>query len=184
MSRLFPHPVLSFALVFLWLMLTRFSLGYLILGTVLSLVAGWAYSALHSAKPRIRRWSAIPRLIGTLFLDIIRSNVAVTRLLLTEGRSGRQSAFIRVPLQITSGNSLAVLAIILFGKSAVAYGILRVSGQDHGTALSISATTARRSIGASVSGSKPSIARSPPSMAAGGVTSSRFSIRIPWLPSR
>lgn len=121
MSRLFPHPVLSFALVFLWLMLTRFSLGYLILGTVLSLVAGWAYSALHSAKPRIRRWSAIPRLIGTLFLDIIRSNVAVTRLLLTEGRSGRQSAFIRVPLQITSGNSLAVLAIILTATPGTAW---------------------------------------------------------------
>ncbi|MDN3563297.1 YbaL family putative K(+) efflux transporter [Paeniroseomonas aquatica] len=38
---------------------------------------------------------------------------------------------------------LAVLAIILFGKSAVAYGILRVSGQDHGTALSISASLAQ-----------------------------------------
>ncbi len=38
---------------------------------------------------------------------------------------------------------LAVLAIILFGKSAVAYGILRTSGQDHSTALSISASLAQ-----------------------------------------
>lgn len=125
MSRLFPHPVLSVALIFLWLMLTRFSLGYLILGTGLSLVAGWAYSALHSAKPRVRRWQAIPRLILTLFTDIVRSNIAVTRLLLTEGRNGRQSAFIRIPLQITSPNALAVLSIIVTatpGTAWVEYG--------------------------------------------------------------
>ncbi len=125
MSRLFPHPVLSVALVFLWLMLTRFSLGFLILGTTLSLVAGWAYSALHSARPRIRRWGVIPRLIVTLFLDIIRSNVAITRLLLTEGRNGRKSAFIQIPLQVRNPNSLAVLAIILTatpGTAWVEYG--------------------------------------------------------------
>ncbi|WEF25239.1 Na+/H+ antiporter subunit E [Paracoccus sp. S3-43] len=125
MMRLFPHPVLSLCLVFLWLMLTRFSLGYLILGAGLSLVAGWAYSALHSAKPRIRRWQAIPRLALTLFTDIVRSNIAVTRLLLTEGRNGRQSAFIRIPLQITNPNALAVLSIIVTatpGTAWVEYG--------------------------------------------------------------
>jgi multicomponent K+:H+ antiporter subunit E len=125
MTRLFPHPVLSVALIFLWLMLTRFSLGFLILGTALSLVAVWAYSALHSARPRVRRWQAIPRLILTLFRDIIRSNIAISRLLLTEGRNGRKSAFIRVPLQVRNPNSLAVLAIILTatpGTAWVEYG--------------------------------------------------------------
>ena len=121
MTRLFPHPVLSLALVFLWLMLTRFSLGYLILGTALSLVAGWAYSALHSARPRIRRWSVIPRLIVTLAGDIIRSNIAITRLLLTEGRNGRKSAFVRIPLTIRNPNSLAVLAIILTATPGTAW---------------------------------------------------------------
>ena len=52
MTRLIPHPVLSTTLVVLWLMLTRFSLGYLILGTALALVAGRAYSALHPVRPR------------------------------------------------------------------------------------------------------------------------------------
>ena len=121
MTRLFPHPVLSLALVFLWLMLTRFSLGYLILGTALSLVAGWAYSALHSARPRIRRWSVIPRLIVTLAGDIVRSNIAITRLLLTEGRNGRKSAFVRIPLTIRNPNSLAVLAIILTATPGTAW---------------------------------------------------------------
>ncbi len=121
MTRLFPHPVLSISLVFLWLMLTRFSLGYLILGTALSLVAGWAYSALHSARPRIRRWGVIPPLAATLAGDIIRSNITITRLLLTEGRNGRKSAFIRIPLQVRNPNSLAVLAIILTATPGTAW---------------------------------------------------------------
>ncbi|WP_347139070.1 Na+/H+ antiporter subunit E [Paracoccus sp. SSK6] len=125
MTRLIPHPVLSLSLVFLWLVLTRFSLGYLILGTALSLVAGWAYSALHPAKPRIGRWRTIPRLFVTLFMDIVRSNIAVTRLLLTEGRNGRKSAFIQIPLQVTNPNALAVLSIIVTatpGTAWVEYG--------------------------------------------------------------
>lgn len=121
MSRLFPNPVLSVALIFLWLMLTRFSLGFLILGTALSLVAGWAYSALQVARPQVRRWWAIPRLVRVVFADVLRSNIMVAQLLLTEGRSGRQSAFIHVPLKITSRNALAVLAIILTATPGTAW---------------------------------------------------------------
>ena len=121
MTRLIPHPVLSASLVLFWLMLTRFSLGYLILGTALSLVAGRAYSALHPAKPRVRRWRVIPRLAATLFWDIIQSNITVARLLLTEGRGRRRSAFIQVPLALTDENALAVLAIILTATPGTAW---------------------------------------------------------------
>ncbi|WP_207100334.1 Na+/H+ antiporter subunit E [Paracoccus shandongensis] len=121
MTRLIPHPVLSLSMVMLWLMLTRFSLGYLILGTALSLVAGRAYSALHPAKPRVRRWRAIPRLAATLFRDIVQSNITVARLLLIEGRGTRRSAFIQVPLTITDENALAVLAIILTATPGTAW---------------------------------------------------------------
>lgn len=125
MTRLIPHPVLSAALILIWLMLTRFSLGYLILGTALSLIAGWAMSALHPDTPRVRRWDLIPRLMVTLVGDILRSNIAVTRLLLTEGRNGRKSAFIQVPLKVTDPTALAGLAMILTatpGTAWVEYG--------------------------------------------------------------
>ena len=121
MTRLVPHPVLSVSLVVLWLMLTRFSLGYLILGTALSLVAGRAYSALHPAKPRIRRWRVIPRMAVTLFRDIVRSNIHIAGLLLTEGRGRRRSAFIQAPLTLTDENALAVLAIILIATPGTAW---------------------------------------------------------------
>lgn len=121
MTRLIPHPGLSFSLVLLWLMLTRFSLGYLVLGTALSLVAGWAYSALHPKRPRIRRWRVIPRLALTLFGDIIHSNIHIARLLLTEGRGTRRSAFITVPLTLSNENALAVLAIVLTATPGTAW---------------------------------------------------------------
>ena len=125
MSRLIPHPVLSTTLIVIWLMLTRFSLGYLILGTVLSLIAGRAMAALHPAMPRVRRWRVVPRLIAILIWDIIRSNVAVARLLLTEGRSGRRSSFVQIPLTLTDQTALGFLAMILTatpGTAWVEYG--------------------------------------------------------------
>lgn len=121
MTRLVPYPFLSLSLIVLWLMLTRFSLGYLILGTALSLVAGQAYSALHPAKPRVRRWRVLPRLVATLFWDIMRSNIAIARLLLTEGRNGRRSALARIPLSIRNENALALLAIILTATPGTAW---------------------------------------------------------------
>ena len=121
MKRLFPAPYLSLVLFGLWLMLTRFSLGYLILGTGLALIAGWAYTALHPATPRIRRWRTIPRLFVTLIVDVIRSNIQVTRLLLTEGRGTRKSAFIQIPLTVRDENALALLAIILTATPGTAW---------------------------------------------------------------
>ena len=35
MRRVLPHPLLVLSLVLVWLLLTRFSLGHLILGTVI-----------------------------------------------------------------------------------------------------------------------------------------------------
>lgn len=125
MTRLFPHPVLSVFLILLWLMLTRFSLGFLVMGTVLSLVAVRAYSALHSPRPRVRRWGVMPRLAWTLFSDIVWSNVTIARLLLTEGRNNRQAAFLQVRLRVRNPNALALLAIILTatpGTAWVEYG--------------------------------------------------------------
>jgi len=42
MSRLVPYPLLSLALLVMWLLLTRFSLGHLILGSGIALIAGKA----------------------------------------------------------------------------------------------------------------------------------------------
>ena len=53
--RALPHPLLSTALVGLWMVLTRFSPGQFVLGALVGLASGWAHAALTPASPpRIR----------------------------------------------------------------------------------------------------------------------------------
>lgn len=122
MIRLVPHPLLTLGLVLIWLMLTRFSLGHLLLGTVVALVAGWAMSALRPERPSLRHWCAIPGLIRIVAWDILRSNVAVAWLILSGGRGGtRRSGFLQVPLRLGHPSALAVLAIIITATPGTAW---------------------------------------------------------------
>lgn len=122
MSRLVPHPLLTVGLVLIWLMLTRFSLGHLLLGTIVAVIAGWAMSALQPERPRLRRWSAIPPLLAIVASDILRSNVAVAWLILSGGRGGtRQSGFLHVPLRLRHPSALAILAIIITATPGTAW---------------------------------------------------------------
>jgi multicomponent K+:H+ antiporter subunit E len=121
MSRVIPYPLISFLLLMMWLLLTRFSLGYLVLGSLIAIGAGKAVESLHPETPILRGWRSLPRLIWVLFKDIIRSNIAVTRLILSEGWSGRRSGIIDVPLSLHSETALAVLAVILTATPGTAW---------------------------------------------------------------
>lgn len=121
MSRLLPHPVLWLVLWVMWMMLTRFSLGHAILGATIAVVAGRAMAALQPQSVPMRGWRVLPRLLWTVFLDVIRSNAAVTRLILTEGRSGRCAAFLEIPLALKSQSGLAALAVILTATPGTAW---------------------------------------------------------------
>ncbi|WP_347266550.1 Na+/H+ antiporter subunit E [Paracoccus sp. (in: a-proteobacteria)] len=114
MNRILPYPLLSAALVLMWLILTAFSLGHLLLGSAIALVAGWAVAHLEPPKPRIRNWGAIPRLAGIVALDILRSNIAVARvLLLGPNHPAYHSGFVLLDLRLSEPNALAVLAMIV-----------------------------------------------------------------------
>jgi multicomponent K+:H+ antiporter subunit E len=122
MSRIVPHPLLTASLVLLWLVLTRFSLGHLVLGTGVAVVAGWAMGALRPPRPTLRSWSAIPRLAAIVAWDILRSNSAVAWLILTGSHGGRRrSGFLHVPLRLRHPSALAVLAIIVTATPGTAW---------------------------------------------------------------
>lgn len=122
MTRWIPHPLLTLALIVMWLLLTRFSLGHLILGTGIALVAGWALSSLHPAGPRLRRWDKIAQLLGIVFVDIVRSNMAVAWLILTRDRRGtRHSEFLEIPLTLRSHAGLALLSMIVTATPGTAW---------------------------------------------------------------
>jgi multicomponent K+:H+ antiporter subunit E len=122
MSRLVPYPLLTAALIMMWLLLNLFSPGHLLLGTALALVAGKSMSALQPSKARLRRWDLIPLLAGVVLLDIVRSNVAVASLILSGGRPGRRrSGFVEIPLELRDPTALAILAVIVTATPGTAW---------------------------------------------------------------
>lgn len=122
MTRLIPHPVLSLALVLMWLILTRFSLGHLVLGSMIALVAGWTVERLHPERPRFRRWIAIPQLMAVVARDILRSNIAVARaLILGADHPSIRSGFLEFNLTLRDPNGLALLAIIMTATPGTAW---------------------------------------------------------------
>lgn len=121
MKRLFPHPLLIVSLIVTWLLLTKFSLGNLILGTAVSLIAAHGLASLQPAQPRIRRWDLLPKLIAIVLLDIIRSNIAVVKIILQGERRERKSGFLTIPLDLRDPTGLAILSVIITSTPGTAW---------------------------------------------------------------
>jgi multicomponent K+:H+ antiporter subunit E len=121
MSRLFPYPLMMASLVVMWLALTSFSLGQLIVGIAVALAAGQGLAALHPAKPRLRRWELIPKLLAIVLYDIVRSNIAVVRIILGGSRIERRSGFVAIPLELRDPTGLAVLSLIVTSTPGTAW---------------------------------------------------------------
>lgn len=119
MRSLIPHPLLSTLLTLVWLILTRFSLGNLVLGILVALVAGWAMAALEPDRPKLRRLHLVPGLALRIFWDVLRSNITVTRQVLF--RSPRRPGFIEIPLELRDRNALAILAIVITATPGTAW---------------------------------------------------------------
>ena len=108
-----PHPLLSLALLLMWLLLNDFTLGHLVLGSVVAIFGGWAMASLRPDKPKIKKWYLLPKLFLIVFVDIIRSNAAVALLMLSGKRRKQTSGFITIPLEIEHPTALAIMAVIL-----------------------------------------------------------------------
>ena len=114
MKKLIPYPVASTALFVLWIALNQsFSLGHVLLGGIAAVFGGWTLAALDTPKLGFGRFSAIFQLVALVLLDIVRSNLAVARIVL--GRTGgqRRSGFVDIPLELRHPYGLAMLACII-----------------------------------------------------------------------
>ena len=117
MSRLLRHPLLTLALLVAWLLLAAsLSPGSLVLGGLLALAISGVFAALALPEARLRRLGAVPRLLGDVLVEVVRSNNAVARIILRLGGGGgrgRRSGFVRIPLDMRSPYGLAALVCIL-----------------------------------------------------------------------
>jgi multicomponent K+:H+ antiporter subunit E len=114
MRRWLPYPAMSAAILAAWLLLNQsLGLGQVLLGTALAIALGLMLRRLDLPPARIRRPGLLALLAARVLADIVRSNVAVARVILGGRSHELRSGFVQVPLLLTSDYGLAVLACII-----------------------------------------------------------------------
>ncbi|SCW74552.1 multicomponent K+:H+ antiporter subunit E [Sphingobium faniae] len=112
MKRLVPFPLLALALFAMWILLTGFSPGHVLLGALVALIVSRTMLSLRPEPPRVRIGWAMVRLAGLVLADIVRSNMAVAKIILSNPPD-RHAGFIELPTDLRSPYALAVLALII-----------------------------------------------------------------------
>lgn len=111
-QRLIPYPLLSICIFVMWVLLTGFSPGHILLATVIAILVSRTMLSLLPEKPSLKLGWAIPKLAYYVALDIIQSNILTARIILF-GRKDRKADFVLMPVQLRSPYALATLSIIL-----------------------------------------------------------------------
>lgn len=113
MRCLFPAPLLSAALVVLWLLLNEsWSVGHVLLALLLGLLLPVLFASLRPQQPRIRRPLRVLRLVLLVGRDVLRSNLEVGTGVLRLQQRVPNSAFVTIPLELRDPTGLAALAMI------------------------------------------------------------------------
>jgi multicomponent K+:H+ antiporter subunit E len=129
MKRWLPFPLLWVSLTALWLVLNQtLWFGHMLLGTLLAFGACLVYARLESPPQarttgarRWRRAAVAARLLADVTVDIVRSNVAVARIVLDPGTRNRTTGFLDIPLELRDASALAALACIITATPGTAW---------------------------------------------------------------
>lgn len=107
--------VFPLGLAAMWVVLTEsLSPGNILLALVVSFGMVLAFRKLRPVTPRMRRVDVLIKLIFVVVLDIIKSNIAVGRIVLglTGGRTVNAD-FLDIPLDMRDPHGLAALSMIV-----------------------------------------------------------------------
>lgn len=111
LERLLPHPLLSLMLITLWMALVNgFSLGGLLVGTVLGMMIPIYTAHFWPDRPRILKPWRIISLTAILIFDVIVANLQVAYLILFRSSKKLRSRWIVIPLDVTSPEGITALA--------------------------------------------------------------------------
>jgi multicomponent K+:H+ antiporter subunit E len=113
MRRWLPAPLLSLALLVLWLLLNQsLAAGHLLIGTMAALVLPRLLAPLRPPAGGVRGPRAALRLTGAVAVDVVRSALQVAGGVLGARRRPPRARFIVVPLDLRNIHALAALALI------------------------------------------------------------------------
>ncbi len=111
LRRALPHPVLSLALALVWVALSReASAAALVMGALVGFAVPLATQPFWPDSPRLRRPLAVLAYVGIVAGDIVVANLQVARLILLRRNDELRSAYVTVPLTLTSPEAITLLA--------------------------------------------------------------------------
>ena len=111
--RWLPHPLLSALLALIWLVFNQsLAPATILVGAILGVVLARVFGLLSAPRAHLRNYPKLALLLARVMGDIVRSNIAVARLILHRDRHLR-SGFVAIPLRLADHYGLAVLAGII-----------------------------------------------------------------------
>ncbi len=136
LNRLYPHPYLSLTLVVLWFLLVNdWKIGSLVMATILATAIPLITSAWWPDRPRVKRPLGLAAYSVLVLWDVIVANFQVARIILFMPRAAIRSAWITVPVDLTSPEAISLLA----GTITMTPGTLTADFSADGSALLIHA---------------------------------------------
>lgn len=131
MKRWFRSPRLSVALLIMWLLLNQsVALADILVGVILAIAIPYWFRSVLPMNVRIGKPSVIFRLVAGSLVEIIRSCINVSMLILFAKRDQLNSQFITIPLDLRSPYGLAVLSCIINSTPGTVWVEILPDSQD------------------------------------------------------
>jgi multicomponent K+:H+ antiporter subunit E len=126
-----PPILLILALTGMWLLLnTTLAFGQVLLGLAVSTLMVFGFRVVRPLQPRLRRPQIALLLLWRVSIDVLRSNLAVGRIVLgLHGSRQIRSGFLEVPLDLRDPHGLAALAAIVTSTPGTIWVDLSVDGR-------------------------------------------------------
>jgi multicomponent K+:H+ antiporter subunit E len=113
MKRILPEPLLSGALLALWVVLApSVDAANVLLGALIAIAVPWLSAPLRPMRATLRRPGVALRLFLVVLHDVLVANAQVAHGILARRQRAPRSAFVQFPLELRDPHGLAVLAII------------------------------------------------------------------------
>lgn len=114
MKQWWPRPILSGVLLITWLLLNQsVELAHILLGLLIAWGIPLWVNALITHEVRIYKPWALVRLLSWALVEIVRSAIAVSSIILFRRSENVYSEFIRIPLEMRDPHGLALLSCLI-----------------------------------------------------------------------
>lgn len=111
LRRFLPHPLLSLCITLVWVALANeVTAGSVVLGALIGIVLPILTRPFWPDRPLLRRPLKALSYIGLVAYDVAVANIQVAKLILFRRNDELRSAYVTVPLALTTPEAITVLA--------------------------------------------------------------------------